>query len=52
MAMTVTVEIIKIGDELGFILPDEVIDSMGLSVGDEIVIHIDRQQTKLAIMKA
>lgn len=34
--MAMTVEVIKIGDELGFVIPDEVLARWGRSEGDTV----------------
>jgi antitoxin component of MazEF toxin-antitoxin module len=36
--MSTALQIIQIGDELGVILPDELIESMGLQVDDVVVL--------------
>lgn len=34
-------KIIQIGDELGFIIPKEILEELGLKVGDEITLTIE-----------
>jgi antitoxin component of MazEF toxin-antitoxin module len=44
------VEVIKIGDEAGIIIPDELLKKLNLSVGDEIDVTYDDSQ-KAVIVK-
>lgn len=47
MPVTFTVEIIKIGDELGFILPEELISRLGLGVGDELTFTLAKNASSI-----
>ncbi len=45
--MRVIKRIVKIGDSLGIILDKVIIDSLGISIGEEVIVDINKDFRKL-----
>ncbi len=44
-------KIVRIGNSIGVIIPKEILAQLGLRVGDEVNVELDKQQRRILIKK-